>query len=119
VAPKIWIGIDCNDLETLSEFWSEALGYAIGDLDGDGVYLDLVPPSPDLPVVYLQLVPEAKKTKNRVHLDLIVDEPQAEVERLLRLGATLVGTPQTGSEGGWWQVLADPEGNELCICLAD
>ena len=62
-----------------------------------------------------QAVPEPKPGKNRVHLDLNVgkDQIDAEVERLLGLGATLLYRFE-GPEGRW-VTLADPEGNELCI----
>ncbi|MCU1492886.1 MAG: cobalamin [Acidimicrobiaceae bacterium] len=115
----IEIGIDCLEPAALAPFWSAALGYEIGDLDTVGTYLDLVPPRSDLPVVYLQRVPEPKSTKNRLHLDLMVPDPESEVERLLGLGAVLVGEPRSGSEGGWWQVMNDPDGNEFCVCRAD
>ncbi|MCU1490838.1 MAG: cobalamin [Acidimicrobiaceae bacterium] len=114
--PRIEIGIDCAEPERLAQFWAEALGYGLGDLDSAGIYLDLIPPDPALPVVYLQKVPEEKAVKNRVHLDLLVDDPTAEVERLVALGATALGAPRSGSEGGWWQVMADPAGNEFCVC---
>jgi len=119
MATRIEIGIDCQDPVGLAPFWSAALGYAIGDLDHAGLYLDLLPPVPELPVVYFQRVPEPKATKNRVHLDLLVTDPEPEVRRLCALGASLVGDPQSGSEGGWWQVMSDPEGNEFCVCRAD
>ena len=119
MATRIEIGIDCADPEALAPFWAAALGYEVGDLDRDGTYLDLVPPEASLPGVYLQRVPEAKLTKNRVHLDLVVRDPAAEVRRLERLGATCSGDPLSGSEGGWWQVMVDPEGNEFCVCEDD
>lgn len=119
LGPRIEIGIDCRDPERLAPFWAAALGYRIGDLDRAGVYLDLVPPEPSLPVVYLQKVPEAKDRKNRLHLDLYTDDPDGLVARLVALGASLEGGPRTGSEGGTWQVLKDPDGNELCVCWAD
>jgi predicted enzyme related to lactoylglutathione lyase len=115
---RIEVGIDCSDPERLATFWSEALGYAVGDLDPAGVYLDLVPPHAALPAVYFQRVPEAKSTKNRVHLDLWEDDVDVAVSRLVVLGATVVGTPRTGSAGGRWQVMTDPEGNEFCVCQA-
>ena len=115
---RIEIGIDCRDPETLAPFWASALGYQIGDLDRAGVYLDLVPPDPSLPGVYLQRVPEDKVTKNRLHLDLYDTDPVGLTERLVALGATRVGAPQAGSEGGWWQVMEDPVGNEFCVCDA-
>jgi hypothetical protein len=56
-----------------------------------------------------------KAIKNRVHLDLTTgaDDRDAEIERLLRLGARRVNIGQTGDES--WTVLADPEGNEFCV----
>ena len=60
-------------------------------------------------------LPEPKTAKNRVHLDLTTgaDDRDAEIERLLRLGARWVNIGQTGDES--WTVLADPEGNEFCV----
>jgi hypothetical protein len=57
-------------------------------------------------------VPEAKAGKNRLHLDLRPDDHDAEVERLLALGARHVNIGQ-GEQS--WVVLADPEGNEFCV----
>ena len=116
--PRVEIGIDAQEPERLAPFWAVALGYKVGDLDRAGVYLDLVPPEPSLPVVYLQKVPEEKTTKSRLHLDLYVTDPDALVSGLVALGATASGKWQTGSEGGRWQVMADPEGNEFCVCEA-
>jgi hypothetical protein len=61
-------------------------------------------------------VPEPRTVKNRVHLDLEPDDRtrDQEVERLLGIGATLVAD-QRRPDGRGWVVLADPEGNELCI----
>ncbi|HKQ01164.1 MAG TPA: VOC family protein, partial [Actinomycetes bacterium] len=61
-------------------------------------------------------VPEPKTVKNRVHLDLVPTDRtrDEEVERLLGIGATLVADHRR-SDGSGWVVLADPEGNELCI----
>ena len=60
-------------------------------------------------------LPEPKTAKNRVHLDLTTgaDDRDAEIERLLRLGARWVNIGQTGDES--WTVLADTEGNEFCV----
>lgn len=116
---RIEIGIDCETPERLAPFWADALGYAIGDMDGAGTYLDLVPPEANMPVVYLQKVPEPKTVKNRLHIDLMTSDPEEAIGRLISLGATRVGTPMSGSEGGWWQVMADPEGNEFCVCRVE
>jgi len=60
-------------------------------------------------------VPEPTPGKLRLHIDLnATDRDQdAELERLLGLGATHADVGQTGNEG--WHVLADPEGNEFCL----
>jgi hypothetical protein len=65
------------------------------------------------PRLWFQLVPEAKRVKNRVHVDLLAADPEAETRRLTALGATVVAR----YEGN--VVLADPEGNEFCLAPAD
>jgi Glyoxalase-like domain len=64
------------------------------------------------PAWYFNKVPEAKQAKNRVHIDLVDPDPNA-FDRLVRLGATVVGPHKTRGRG--WTVLQDPEGNEFCI----
>jgi predicted enzyme related to lactoylglutathione lyase len=58
-------------------------------------------------------VPEAKTTKNRMHVDLTATDRTHEVERLLGLGATVVH--ENDERGTRWTTLADPEGNEFCV----
>ncbi len=60
-------------------------------------------------------VPEPKTVKNRMHLCVrpVERDRDAEVERILGLGATLVDDRRNGDKG--WAVLADPEGNEFCV----
>ena len=77
------VGIDSVKPEELAPFWAAALGYTVGDMDRAGTYLDLVPPEPAMPGVYLQRVPEAKTVKNRLHLDLVTTEPEEMIARLL------------------------------------
>lgn len=70
-------------------------------------------------LLFLQ-VPEAKIVKNRMHLCLVsdADDRDAEVERVLGLGATVVDDRRT-AEGTGWVVFADPEGNEFCVVRSD
>ena len=65
--------------------------------------------------ILFQAVPEEKTVKNRVHLDLLVgpEAHDAEVERVVALGATVVSV-HDGDEGKW-TLLNDPEGNEFDI----
>jgi hypothetical protein len=112
--PRLEIGIDCPDPDALAPFWCVALGYRRGA--GDGYpYVDLVAPAPGLPVVFLQRVPEPKRGKNRVHLDLYVADPAAVIADLEERGATRVG-PWVGAAFDGFQVMADPAGNEFCVC---
>jgi hypothetical protein len=69
------------------------------------------------PRVYFQRVPEGKAVKNRLHLDVRVpggrDELHAEADRLVALGASVVGPKE--ERGEFWIVVQDPEGNEFCL----
>jgi len=105
--------LDCRDPEGLAEFWSEALGYTT--LGGAGNYVLLVDGDGQGPKLLLQRVAEAKGGKNRMHLDVETPDVDSEVERLEKLGA--VRTSGSMSEhGSRWVVMADPEGNEFCVC---
>jgi hypothetical protein len=104
--------LDVHDVQRMAEFWSQALGYRI-DRGEDG-NAHLWPPDGGLSV-WLQHTDAAKAGKNRAHPDLVATDGdvEAEVERLLRLGATRADVGQKGDEG--FTVLADPEGNEFCL----
>ena len=107
-----WIAIDCDDAPGLARFWAEALGYTVLD-DDDPDEVMIVPPAPTAGPRFLFLkVPEGKVVKNRIHLDLRSDDQEAEVERLISMGAAPADVGQTEVT---WVVLADPEGNEFCI----
>ncbi|MFC4020681.1 VOC family protein [Micromonospora sp. GCM10011542] len=107
--------IDVEDLDVMTAFWSAALGYEI-ERGGDGS-AKLWPagqPAGAAPTVWLQGSGTAKRGKNRLHLDLVSDgDPEAEVRRLVGLGARRVDVGQSGTER--FTVLADPEGNEFCV----
>lgn len=113
------LDVDCLDPARVADFWQEALGWRRTHDAPDEVVLE--PPagspedgvSPDL--LFLRVL-DAKRGKNRLHLDLRPDDQDAEVERLLKLGARRVDVGQDGS--ATWVVLADPEGNELCVLRA-
>jgi hypothetical protein len=105
--------LDVCDVEAMARFWAAALNYRIDD---DGQHLR--PPSeagPQAMSVWLQPVDAPTSGKNRGHPDLVpVDgDADAEVQRLLALGARHADVGQSGTEG--FVVLADPEGNEFCV----
>ncbi|MHB8295946.1 MAG: VOC family protein [Acidimicrobiales bacterium] len=111
---EVAVVVDCDDLERAAGFWAEVLGYRRSGEPSER-YLSLVSTSGDGPELLLQKVPEPKAAKNRLHLDLRVRELAEEVERVVRAGATRL-TTEPLAEGGWlWHVLADPDGNELCV----
>jgi catechol 2,3-dioxygenase-like lactoylglutathione lyase family enzyme len=107
--------LDCADLDRSAAFWCGALGYVGPPPGTPGPYRQLVPAGGDGLELLLQQVPEVKNGKNRVHLDLRTPDLEDEVQRLLGFGARhTTGAPVR--EDGWtWYVLADPDGNELCV----
>ena len=107
--------LDCADLDRSAEFWCGALGYVGPPPGTPGPYRQLLPADGDGLELLLQQVAEAKAGKNRVHLDLRVPDLDAELARLLTLGARHT-TGTLVEEDGWtWYVLADPDGNEFCV----
>ncbi|MGC5362660.1 VOC family protein [Streptomyces sp. DT24] len=110
------VTIDCTDAYRLGTFWAEALNAPLSDDDRPGDPEALVE-SPGAALLFVAVPdPRTKGLKNRLHLDL---QPQdrtrdEEVERLLALGATLVGDHRR-PDGRGWATLADPEGNEFCV----
>ena len=107
---KFQINIDCADLERMAAFYTAALGYEVHGTAGKQ-YVSL---TGDGPKVVFQKVPENKTVKNRVHLDLIVDDIEAEAVRWVGLGATR--GERFDEWGVAWIVMRDPEGNEVCLC---
>ena len=123
------ITFDCADPYLVVGFWSQLTGYReepenpnFPD-DPEGL---LVAPDGSASLLFIK-VPEGKAVKNRVHLDLAPPAPppdapvevtadvrDAEVERALGLGATIVEDHRRPDRTGW-VTLADPEGNEFCI----
>ena len=105
------IAIDCADPELLASFWTAVLGWQVTEREEEGVSIG-TPGSP-FGIDFFR-VPEPKQVKNRLHLDLNATdrEQEAELRRLLELGAvpTDVGQGEVS-----WHVLADPEGNEFCL----
>jgi len=111
--------LDCNDVEVMARFWSQALGYVQAPPKPDDPDIMLRHPTDaSAPRLWLQEVPEAKQAKNRLHLDLTTDDMEAEAVRLVGLGATRRERFDHPGGGGWI-VLQDPEGNELCSCQDD
>ncbi len=102
--------VDAEDPARLARWWAEALDYRIVDESADDVEIRRRPD--ELPGLLFTHVTDVRKGKNRLHLDLRPDDQEAEVERLVGMGARPV---DIGQHDVSWVVLADPEGNEFCV----
>ena len=112
------VTFDCAAPKALARFWAAATDYAVAEERDDFVRLRAPDQRGVRHLLFFQ-VPEPKTTKNRMHIDSATRQPEAEIDRLLGLGATLVdpGPPphwRTGN-GTRWVVMRDPEGNEFCV----
>jgi predicted enzyme related to lactoylglutathione lyase len=106
--------LDCADPERLAGFWAPALGYTV--LGAAGSYVLLVDEHQGRPKLLLQGVPEPKAAKNRMHLDIETGDIEAEAARLEALGASRTEAAPREEHGMTWILMADPEGNEFCVC---
>ena len=112
-----WVQIDCADPEALASFWSEVLGAEEFGRFGDPVqYLSLRSTVPDGPRVVFQRVPETKQVKNRMHIDVEVEDIDAACAAVEALGATRIEGQDFDVGDMAWRVMRDPEGNEFCLC---
>ena len=138
---SVQITFDSADPAGLAEFWAAALGYVvqpppegfaswqafletIGKED-DGSASAAVDPEGKGPRLFFQRVPEGRKAKNRVHLDVNAggghgtpadvrrQRVDAEADRLTGIGATF--RERFDKDGEYWVVLDDPEGNAFCL----
>ena len=112
--------LDCRDPELLARFWCEVLDFVVLDREDDGS-LEIGPREGfggAQPTIILSAAEEPPQGKSRLHFDVnATDRDQdAELERLLALGASPADIGQTGEEP--WHVLADPEGNVFCLLRA-
>lgn len=116
IGPRIGIVIDCNDIETMTNFWCAALRYQLrGDV---GHYRSIVAPGNDEPRIIMQRVPEPRIGKNRLHIDIHVSDIEGEAIRIVGLGARRIDVTPVNEVGSRWMRMLDPEGNEFCIVEA-
>lgn len=117
VEPVVGVTLDARDPEKLAKFWSEALGYEYRPHPPDATWRTINRPdgADGLNHMHFQMVPEDKVVKNRMHLDLFFTDAEAEIQRLVELGAKVVGEPESSPYTQRNIVMQDPEGNEFCI----
>lgn len=105
------IVFDSGNPEALARFWQALIGGEVEVESTDWVVLD----GEDVGFyIGFQRVPERKTTKNRLHLDVEVDDLDEAVDAAEQLGARKLG-PQVDEEDGSFQIMADPDGNEFCF----
>ena len=103
---------DAEDPEALAAFWSKATGLPVGSANDQFARLMTEAPMGHF---FFAKVPEGKTAKNRCHVDFKVESGrEAEVERLIAIGASEVKTHRL-DDGFEWTVMQDPEGNEFCV----
>jgi hypothetical protein len=132
---RVQVTFDCADPAALATFWADVLGYPPPDIAAlhdrrrsMGVteedlnhFCAIKDPVGLRPSLFFQRVPEAKVTKNRVHVDVGVspggpaapDDVDREAARIVGLGGAILHT--VADETGYFAVMADPEGNEFCV----
>ncbi|MBB4907941.1 VOC family protein [Actinophytocola algeriensis] len=110
--------VDCADPGALARFWCAVLDYVELSREEPDNGIEIGPPSGfggPAPTLVFSRTAEPKAGKLRLHFDVnpVDRDADAELERLLALGARPADVGQTGDES--WHTLQDPEGNEFCL----
>jgi predicted enzyme related to lactoylglutathione lyase len=109
---EVVIDVSHRDVDAVVTFWCGLLGVRVDSRDD--TWIDLEADGPGRPHLGFQVVPEPKAAKNRVHVDVYVDDLGRATDAATALGATVVGDPVAETDSAY-QVLLDPGGNELCL----
>jgi predicted enzyme related to lactoylglutathione lyase len=110
-----YLVVDTVDPKRVAPFWCSLLAVEEDTTIGDGQFLVLSPTEDGLTLGF-QRVPEAKAGKNRLHLDLLVDDLDVATAEVEELGGRWLEPGTTRElEGFRWRCMADPEGNEFDI----
>ena len=110
---RVELVLDCAWPGRLAAFWCAALDYRAYYTDANMSVL--VPKEGTASPLILQGVPEAKVAKNRMHLDVVTDDIEAEIHRLEALGADRIDDGIQSFGGTRWVRMSDPEQNEFCV----
>jgi 4a-hydroxytetrahydrobiopterin dehydratase len=107
------LAIDALDIPAIRPFWKAVLGLASEPTD-DGPTAAIVDPAGQLPAIWFQQMDAPRPQRNRIHFDIAVahDEAEARIAAALAAGGRLLSDAEARA---FW-VLADVEGNEVCVC---
>ncbi len=108
------VAIDAVDIPAIRPFWRAVLGYVDDPSMLDEPDCGLIDPVHQQPTVWFQQMDAPRPQRNRIHLDLTVPEDEAETRLAAAIAAGGILLSDARANAFW--VLADPEGNELCIC---
>jgi 4a-hydroxytetrahydrobiopterin dehydratase len=106
---RIEIGLDAHDRPAVGAFWAAVLGYEVDDLD-------IVDPQGRQVTLWLQETDSHDEPRQRFHVDVTVppDQARPRIDAALAAGGTLVSEEHAPA----FIVLADPEGNKVCVCTS-
>ncbi len=107
---RVEIALDCADSDAVRPFWAAALGYT-------ELATELHDPSGRGPVLWFQHLDPPRQGRGRFHLD--VHLPAEQVPERLRACLSVGGRLVSEAHAPSWWVLADPEGNEVCLCTRE
>jgi predicted enzyme related to lactoylglutathione lyase len=110
---RVELVLDCAEPANLATFWRQALDYR--EYYADAHLVVLVPREGTAAPLLLQGGPEPKAGKNRMHLDIVAADIEAEVHRLQGLGAHRIDDDVRRVGGTRWVRMSDPEQNEFCV----
>jgi predicted enzyme related to lactoylglutathione lyase len=110
-----FLTIDANDPTRLAAFWCEVLGTQVEETSDEGRFVFLA--ASNGYILSFQRVPELKSVKNRVHLDIRVEDLGMATDAVLGLGGTWDGN-ERALDDARWRTLGDPEGNEFDIYVS-
>ena len=115
------ITLDVNNPKLMINFWSGILRYELDSADQfedpEQIYWYLVDPADKGTRLLIQQVPEPVTAKSRIHIDVHVDDIEAEAERAINMGAKRVDPTPMSEFGATWIRMLDPEGNHFCFVL--
>ena len=106
------IAIDAIDIPLVRPFWKAVTGYA--DEPGSELNVALIDPAGRAPAIWFQQMDAPRPQRNRIHLD--VDVPHGVAKTRIDAAIAAGGRLLSDAEAPAFWVLADPEGNEACIC---
>jgi len=116
MATQLWgVVIAALDPEAQARWWADALGWRAEPDDEDDGDWTVVTDAPEVPKLLIEKVADAKAVKNRLHLDIASETVDAQAATVARLRAAGAADADIGQGDTPWVVLADPEGNELCV----